>query len=249
MSNRVENKVAIITGATSGIGRSTAILFAKEGAKVVLAGRRENLGVELVEEIKSQGGKAVFVKADLTNKDDIKKLVKTAVDLYGRIDILINNAGTLTSYNFIEMDEVKDFDNIFNINVKSYFLLCKEVIPYMLENKKGSIVNTASIGTVVGVPNSVAYSASKGAVGQFTKSLAGEYAKSGIRVNAVLPGLTNSDMVPVGSEFEREAIKIVPMGRAASPDEIAPGFLYLASDESSFCTGTLLIIDGGATSL
>ncbi len=249
MAKRLDNKVAIITGATSGIGRAIAILFAQEGAEVICAGRRENLGKELTEEIKSQGGKAVFVRTDVTNKADIAKLVQTAVELHGRIDILINNAGILTSFNFIEMNEAKDFDEVFNTNVKAYFLLCKEVLPYMLEKKKGSIVNIASIASEIGIPFYAAYSASKGAVHMFTKSLAGEYAKSGVRVNEVLPGLTNSGMVPVGSALEKEAIKTVPMGRAAAPEEIALGVLYLASDEASFCTGTSLIIDGGATSL
>ncbi|NVN91432.1 MAG: glucose 1-dehydrogenase [Desulfuromonadales bacterium] len=249
MSKRLENKVAIITGATSGIGYATAILFAKEGAEVVLAGRRENLGNELVDKIKSQGGKAVFVKTDATKLDDLKHLVKTAADLHGRIDILVNNAGVLTAFNFTEMDEVKDFDTTFNLNVKSYFLLCKEVLPYMVEQRSGSIVNTASIGGIIGIPHCPAYSASKGAIVMFTKSLAGEYAKAGIRVNAILPGLTNSEMVPVGSDFEKEAIVGVPIGRAAAPEEIAAGTLFLASDESSFCVGTCLVVDGGATSV
>ncbi len=246
---RLDGKVAIITGATAGIGRATALLFAKEGAKVVLAARRENKGNELVDEIKSHGGEAFFVKTDVTKKGDLQRLAKTAADLHGHIDILVNNAGVLKTYNFIEMDEATDYDMIFDTNVRANFLLTKEVLPYMLAQKKGSIVNISSIGGEVGVPNHVSYSASKGAIRQFTKSLAGELAPTGIRVNAVLPGLTNSEMVPVGSDFENEAIKLVPMGRAATPDEIAPGILYLASDEASFCTGSLLTIDGGATAL
>lgn len=249
MAGRLADKVAIVTGATSGIGRATAVLFAKEGAKVVMAGRRENLGAEVVKEIAAFGGDAIFVKTDMTNKADIANIVKTTVDKYGRIDVLVNNAGVLTTFDFENMDEAKDFDAIFDTNVKGYFLLTQAVAPYMLKQGKGSIVNIASIGAEVGVPNNVAYSASKGAVRQFTRSLAGEYAKRGVRVNVIMPGLTNSGMVPVGSPFEKEAIKIVPMGRAASPEEIAPGILFFASDESSFCTGSSLVLDGGATAL
>ena len=249
MAGRLAGKVAIVTGSTSGIGRATAVLFAKEGARVVMAGRRENLGAEVEKEIRAAGGEAVFVRADMNDRADIARLVDTAVGKYGRVDILVNNAGVLTTFNFEDMDEEKDFDAIFATNVKGYFLLTKAVAPHMLKQGKGSVVNIASIGAEVGVPNNVSYSASKGAIRQFTRSLAGEYAKKGVRVNAVLPGLTNSGMVPVGSAFEQEAIKIVPMGRAAAPEEIAPGILFFASDESSFCTGSLLVMDGGATAL
>lgn len=247
MSGRLQNKVAIITGATSGIGRATAFLFAKEGASVIISGRRESLGNEVVEEIQSQGGEATFVQADLTIKEDMKRIVKTAVDCYGTIDILVNNAATVTNFNFLEMDEVKDFDIVFNTNVKAPFLLTKEVLPYLIEKKKGSIVNVASIGAEIAIPYRVTYSASKGAIRMFTKSLAGEMASKGIRVNAVLPGTTNTEMNPLDSEGYKEALKKYPMGRGAIPEEMAQGILYLASDESSFCTGSMLTIDGGRT--
>ncbi len=249
MAGRLEGKVAIITGTTSGIGRATAVLFAKEGAQVVAAGRRENLGKELVDEIKGNGGKAVFVKTDVTINADLKKLVKTAIDLHGRIDILVNNAGIGRVFNFIEMDEARDFDDVFNTNVKSYFMLSKEVLPYMLERKKGSIVNLGSVSSEVGIPRLVSYGATKGAVRQFTRSLAVELAKTGVRVNAVLPGATYSGMVQAGGEFEAIIKVVQPMGRVASPEEIAPAILFLASDEASFCTGTLLSVDGGETSI
>lgn len=247
MADRLKDKVAIITGATSGIGWATAVLFVKEGAKVVFAGRRDEKGKVLEEELKNLGGDVLFVKTDVTKKSDLDRLVKKTIDCFGRIDILVNNAGILTEYAFTDMDEEKDFDEIFNVNVKSYFLLTQKVLPYMLKQKKGAIVNTSSIGGEVGVPMHASYSASKGAVKMFTRSLAIEYANQGIRINSIMPGLTNSDMVPVGGEFEQMAVKLVPMGRAASPEEIAPGVLFLASDEASFCTGIHLIIDGGAT--
>ena len=244
MPGKLTDNVAIITGATSGIGRSTALLFAKEGAKLVLTGRREKLGQELVAEIAAVGGEAVFVTSDVTKSDDIKKIVATAIDRFGRIDILVNNAGVMRAFDFAQFDETTDFDEIFDTNVKAYFLTCREVIPHMLAAGKGSIVNTASIAGMIGVPNLTSYAASKGAILQLTKSLSGEYARRGIRVNAVVPGLTLTDMVP--GEFQDAAIQIVPMKRAATPDEIAPGYLFLASDDASFCTGTQLVMDGGA---
>lgn len=249
MSGRLNGKVAIVTGSTAGIGKATAELFAKEGAKVVVVGRREEKGQEVVNGIEKAGGEAFFVKTDITKNGDLKNLADSTIEKYGKIDILVNNAGTLSTFNFVEMDEDYDFDKTFQTNVKSYFMLCKEVIPYMLKNGKGSIVNLASIAAKLGVPMHAAYSASKGAVKQFTKSIAGEFALSGIRVNAVLPGLTNSEMVPVGSDFEKAQIDSVPMGRAGKPEEIAQGILFYASDESSFCTGSTLVIDGGHTAI
>lgn len=246
---KLTDKIAIITGATSGIGWATAKLFAAEGAKLVLAGRRQEKGDILVEEIEAAGGTALFIRTDVTLKSDIDALVKGAIDSYGRIDILVNNAGVLTTFDFVDMNEEIDYDRVFDTNVRAYFLLTQKVLPYMLKQSYGAIVNVASIASEVGVPNNVSYAASKGAVKQFTKSLAGELATTGIRVNMVMPGLTNSDMVPPGSAFENEAIKIVPMRRAAAPTEIAPGLLFFASEDSSFCTGASLVIDGGATSL
>ncbi|MCL2335943.1 MAG: SDR family oxidoreductase [Firmicutes bacterium] len=244
---RLDGKVAIITGATSGIGEAIARLFAKEGAKVVFSARRVEKGKKIEAEIRKAGGNAVFVKADVTKKEDIINLVTETLKLFNQIDILVNNAGLGRDFVFHEMDEVLHFDDIFNLNVKSYFLMSKEVIPHMLEKGKGSIINTASVAAEQGVPMNSSYSASKGAIKQFTRSLALEYAKSGIRVNAVLPGLTTTEQVPAGSKLESILLQAVPMGRAAQPDEIAPGYVYLASDESSFCTGTLLVIDGGIT--
>lgn len=247
MAGRLEGKVAIITGTTSGIGRATAVLFAKEGASVVLAGRRENLGKEVVDEIKGSGGSAVFVRTDVTDNRDLKKLVKTAIDLHGRVDILVNNAGMVRMFEFTEMDEEKDFDEVFNTNVKSYFMLTREVLPHMLERKKGAIVNVGSVSGVVGAPAIISYSATKGAVHQFTKSLAAKYARSGIRVNAVVPGATATGMVPKEGDFAQVVLASQPMGRVAAPEEIAPAILFLASDEASFCTGSLLTADGGET--
>jgi len=248
LSKRLDGKVAIVTGATSGIGEAVVKLFAKEGAKVVFSARRLEKGEAIKKQIQSEGGDVEFVKADATKLEDLKNIVAKTIASYGKIDILVNNTGLLLPYNSAEMDEEKHFDDIFNTNVKSFFLLTREVLPHMLKNGKGSIVNTASVGAEVGTPFHASYSASKGAVRQFTKSLALEFATQGIRVNAILPGLTTTEMAPAGGEFEANVLPAVPMARPAQPEEIASGYLFFASDESSYCTGSLLIMDGGLTS-
>lgn len=249
MSGRVEGKSIVLVGGTSGIGRATAKLLAKEGANLIFAGRSADKGKAIEEEIRKEGGKALFIKTDATNFDDLKALSDAAMEKNGKIDVLINNAGILHEYNMVDMDPVKDFDDIFNTNVKSYFMMIKYVLPHMLKAGKGSIINTASVAAIVGAPFHGSYAASKGAVAQFTKTLAVELAKQGVRVNAVLPGLTTSGMVPVSGSFEAAVLPGVPMGRTAQPEELAPAFLFLASDESSYCTGTLLLVDGGLTSI
>lgn len=249
MAGRLENKVAIVTGATSEIGRAIAVLFVKEGAKVVFAGRKEQHGQELEKELKAIDCDALFVRTDVTKIEDLQYLVNFTVEKYGRIDVLVNNAGIVPMNTSKDFDEIRDYEDIFNVNVKSYLIMCREVLPYMIRQQKGSIINTSVVGGEAAAFGIDSYAASKGAIKAFTRSLAGEYADQGIRVNSIMPGLIKSDMVPAESDAEKRAVHAIPMGRAASPDEIAFGFVYFASDESSFCTGSNLIIDGGAAAV
>jgi NAD(P)-dependent dehydrogenase (short-subunit alcohol dehydrogenase family) len=249
MAGRLDKKVAIITGATSGIGRAVADLFVKEGAKAVIAGHSEQNGLELECELQASGGDVLFVGTDVTKKEDLQYLVSVTIERYGRIDILVNNADVNSAYASAEFDEIRDYEEIFNVNLKSYLVLCREVLPHMIRQQKGSIINTSSAGSEISAPGIASYAAGKGAVKAFTRSLAGEYADQGIRVNAIMPGLSLTDSMPDGIDINSLAANTVPMGRAARPDEIANGFLFFASDESSFCTGSNLVIDGGATAL
>jgi len=247
MSGRLVGKSVIILGATSGIGEAVAHLFAREGGQVIFSGRRQEKGKAIEEAIRQEGGNATFVMADAAKAADLENLVAQTIKLNGKIDVLINNPGILIQYDSTDFDPVEHFDDIFTTNVKSYFLMAKYVLPHMLEKGKGSIVNTGSVASVVGTPFHASYAASKGAVKQFTLSLALEYATRGIRVNAVFPGLTTSEMVPVNGSFEAAVLPTVPMGRTAQGSEIAPAFLFFASDESSYCTGSWLVVDGGLT--
>lgn len=245
--NRLNGKVAIITGATSGIGAAMADLFAAEGAKVVFIGRREDRGRAVEQEIQQAGNEATFVRGDVTVRSDVENLVAQTIEQHGRIDILVNNAGLGSAFKLHEMDVDKDFDAIFDLNIKAYFITCRLVIPHMLKQKGGSIINVSSIGSISGIPLRSSYAASKGAVNQLTRSIAVEYARDNIRCNAILPGLTTTDAVPVGSAKEKAALAIVPMERAASPREIAQAAIFFASDECPFCSGALLVIDGATT--
>lgn len=248
MSGRLAGKVAVITGATSGIGKASVKLFAEEGAKVVFAGRREEKGKAVEEELTTLGMDVTFVKADITVSEDRANLISTAVDTYGRIDILFNNAGISIPKRFedLTMDE---YDQIMDLNMRSYFAVCKLVVPLMVINGGGSIINTSSAGGIVGSPLMTPYNASKGAVRLFTKGLAAEVAEQNIRVNALMPGLTATEKKTGGDEFMALAAAGIPMKRAADPKEIAYGALFLASDESSYMTGSELIIDGGFTAV
>ncbi|MCL2601967.1 MAG: SDR family oxidoreductase [Treponema sp.] len=242
---RLENKVAIITGATSGIGKAMAVLFAAEGAKVVFAGRRVEQGKAVEKEIQSAGNTAFFCQADVGKKADLQALVDFTIGKFGRIDVLCNNAGILFTAEFTEMDLEKDFDRTMDINVKSYISLMQLVIPHMKKTGGGSIVNTASIGAVQALPMNVSYSVSKAAVKHLTESTAVRYARDKIRVNAICPGLTYSEMVEKGNAFDQHMMPLIPLGRGAEAVEIAQGALFLASDDSSYCVGVSLIMDGG----
>lgn len=245
---RLKNKIAIITGGGTGIGLSCARLFGKEGAQSVIFGRREDRLHDAVAEI---GDTALAVSGDITRNEDIKRLVKTTVNTHGRVDILINNAGVFTGSPVHEMQD-SDWDTTLNINLTGVFKLTREVLPHMMQQQSGSLIHISSILGLVATPNVAAYNTSKGALNQFSRSLAVEYGSSGIRSNAVCPGLIATEMTEElmnDKELMQEWSKNYPIGRFGQPDDIAQACLFLASDESSFVTGTLLPVDGGYTAL
>lgn len=251
--NLFANKVALVTGGTSGIGSATAIAFAKEGAKVVLAGRRQTEGDQVVATIKKNGGEATFVRTDVAKESDVAALVQKAVSTYGRLDAAFNNAGIEGDLNKQTPEQTaENFRSVMDINVLGVLLSMKYQIPAMLKNGGGAIVNTSSIGGVVGFSGAGVYVASKHAVIGLTKSAALEYAKQGIRVNAILPGGVITPMLDrfvggVGSDFFKMLESMHPIGRAGTPDEIAAAVLWLCSSQASFVTGQSLAADGGFT--
>lgn len=245
---RLDNKITIITGGGSGIGLSCARVFSQEGAKVVIFGRRKNLLEDATREI---GVNITAVSGDITRKEDIQRLVETTVNTYGRVDILVNNAGIFTGAPLHEMKD-DDWDTALNVNMTSVFKLTREVLPHMIRQKSGNIINISSILGLIAVPNTAAYNVSKGGLNQFTRSLAVEYGPSGIRSNAICPGLIATEMTAELMEDEdlmREWRKSYPIGRFGQPEDIARACLFLAGDESSFVTGAMLPVDGGFTAL
>lgn len=253
MANRLNGKIAVITGAATGIGKQGAILFAKEGAKVVIADLDEAGGCRAVDEIKANGGEAVFVRTNVIDPDQVDALMHAAKKAYGRIDILYNNAA-VNLYGKLTDTQVDDWDRVMAVNVKSVFLCAKAAIPVMKETGGGTIVNTASAAAIVGLRNLAVYTASKGAVLQLTKNMALDYAADHIRVNAICPGVTATEMTlkMIATSADPAATKARydsgrPLGRMANPIEIAQAALFLASDESSYMTGAHLVVDGGYT--
>lgn len=244
-----EGKVVLVTGGTSGIGQETARQFAQQGARVVIAGRREAEGTAVVEAIRSAGGEAVFVKTDVTQESDVKQLVEQTLQHFGRLDIAFNNAGVEQVAPVIEFDE-SAYRHVFDINVLGVFFSQKYEIPAMLKSGGGVIVNTSSIVGHIGMPGAAIYIASKHAVEGITKTTALELAGQGIRVNAVAPGAVATDMIDrfagvEGSENREYLAAQHPLGRLARAEEIAAAVLYLASDAASFTTGISLPVDGG----
>ena len=247
---RLEGKVALISGGARGQGAAEAKLFAGEGAKVVFGDILDDLGKQVEAEIHEVGGEALYIHLDVTNAADWASAVEAAVSRYGRLDVLVNNAGITIRKNVEDTTE-EDWDRIMAINAKGVFLGTKQAIPAMRESGGGSIVNISSIAGLVGSPYSGAsYAATKGAVRLFTKATAIQYAKEGIRCNSVHPGLLETPMTQdmlADAAHREERTQRIPLGRVGTAEDIAYGVLYLASDEASFVTGSELVIDGGAT--
>jgi NAD(P)-dependent dehydrogenase (short-subunit alcohol dehydrogenase family) len=249
MTKELEGKVALVTGGTSGIGRETAVLFAKAGAKVVVAGRREVEGQESVELVRAVGEDSLFVKTDVSKASEVEGLVQKTVEKFGRLDVAFNNAGTEGVYAPIVRQSEEDFDQTISINLKGVWLCVKYEVRQMLkQGSGGAIVNMASVLGLVGSVGTSAYSASKHGVIGLTKTAALENATRGIRVNAVCPGFIETPMsdrtlrVPAAHKF---AVSCHPMGRLGKPTEVAEAVLWMCSDRASFMTGQLLGLDGG----
>jgi NAD(P)-dependent dehydrogenase (short-subunit alcohol dehydrogenase family) len=248
---RLKGKVAVVTGGARGIGRASAILFAKEGAKVMVADNRSDLGRETARLIEETGGQAHFLLTDVTDEAQVKAMVDDTVARWRRLDILLNNAG-IVLVKFLEDTTAAEWDRVMSVNLKSIFLAVKHVVPHMRRQRAGVILNTASINSFIGQFKLPVYSASKGAVLLLTKSLALDYGGDNIRVNCICPGITDTPMLrehleassdPAAAMRERQAR--VPLGRFLTPQDIARAALYLVSDESDGVTGIAHVVDGG----
>jgi NAD(P)-dependent dehydrogenase (short-subunit alcohol dehydrogenase family) len=252
---RLDGKVAIVTGGGSGMGRASAILFAKEGAKLVVAGRRAEKIEETVSMIRKVGGEAISVKTDVSKTEDVKNMVKTTIDTYGKLDILLNNAG-IVEQESVPMHEVKeeDFDKVVAINLKGVFLCMKYAIPEMLKTGGGSIVNQGSNSCIQGAPCLSSYSASKGGVASLSRAAAMDYLRQNIRINWTMPGLIPTPLITQElTKGDKKALKKLeakqPLGRFGTEEEIANLALFLASDESSYITATGIRVDGALSQL
>jgi len=249
--DRLKGKRALITGAASGIGRATALLFAREGAAVSVVDLDVEGGRSVVSRIQVEGGRAIFVRGDVARAADCESAVQNTVSALGGLDILFNNAGIVRRATVLELSE-EEWDQVMAVNVKSAFLLCKYAIPVMVQAGGGAIVNAASGWGLVGGPRAVSYCASKGAIVQLTKAMAIDHGPQNIRVNCVCPGDTDTSMLRAEAEQLGEPVDRFlgqaadrPLGRIGTPEDIAQAVLYLASDAASYVTGTALVVDGG----
>ena len=243
---RLKDKTAIITGGGSGIGLATARAFCKEGAKVILFGRRKEKLVSAANEL---GDSVLIVQGDMTHNDDLDQLINKTLNNFKGIDILVNSAGL---FNGAPLHEISDsqWDEMMDINIRSVFQLTRRVLPIMMAQKSGSIVHISSILGLIAVPQVAAYNVSKGALNQFSRSIAVEYGPYGIRSNSICPGLIETDMTAdlmKDTSLMQEWSKEYPIGRFGKPEDVASACLFLASEESSFITGTVLPVDGGFT--
>lgn len=248
---RLQDKVALITGGNSGIGQTSAALFAREGARVIIAARHAERAESVVQNIRQQGGTAHFLALDVRQADQCQRVVEETLALHGRLDILVNNAGIILRNRPVLKTSFEEWDDTFDTNVKGAFYMSKGALPHLIQ-ARGSIVNVSSYMGLVGAAGLAAYCASKGALVQLTRAMALDHAPDGVRVNCVCPGSTQTPMIEAAWEqFGPGAEQLWkakhPLGRIARPDEVASAILYLASAESSFITGVALPVDGGIT--
>ncbi len=255
LNGRLEGKTALITGGSSGIGLATALLFAKEGAKVAIASRSADKGRSAIAKIQSfsHNEEHIYIRADASKPEDAKRMVQAVIRKFKRLDILFCNAGINMIRPVIEMSEA-DWNNVIRNNLTSSFLTCKYSLPHMIKRRRGSIICNASTNSLVGRPNFGAYGASKGAILIFAKCLALEMAQFNIRVNCVCPSTIETDMVLQGwiesgnpRKMRKARLRLHPIGRLGTPEDVARAVLFLATDESSFITGTQIVVDGGYT--
>jgi NAD(P)-dependent dehydrogenase (short-subunit alcohol dehydrogenase family) len=247
---KLSNKVAVITGATDGIGLATTLAYVKEGAKVVLVGRDEAKGKSALAKAKEHG-EAVYFKADVSNSSQVKTVVDETIKRYGRIDVLVNNAAVVHAGTILNTSETT-WDYLIDVNLKGVFLCCKLVIPHMQKQGGGAIINIGSINALMAMENEAAYDASKGGVLMLTKAIALDFAKSNIRANCICPGAIETAMLnislnaaPNPSKAREWTIQRHPVGRLGRPEEVAEVAVFLASDSSSFMTGAAIPVDGG----
>ena len=247
MEKIFKNKVAIVTGGSFGIGRAAAILFAQKGAQVAIVDCIEDK--ETLDAIKSSGGEAIFIKCDISKEEEVKSMVEKTISTFGRLDFAFNNAGIEGLSAITHECTTENWDKVIGVNLKGAWLCMKYEIPYMLKQKKGSIVNTASVAGLVGFQGIPAYTASKHALNGLTKSAALEYAKLGIRINSVCPGVIKTPMVDrftgKKKEVEQQFENQEPIGRMGQPEEVAEAVCWLCSDSASFVTGINMAVDGG----
>ncbi len=246
---RLQNRVALITGAGSGIGRATALRLALEGAKIVVVDWNDKTGAETVELVKAQGGDAIFVHADISQVADTERIVTEAVRAYGQLNILVNNAAVMLEKTVIDTTEA-DWDRIVGVNLKGTFFCAKyAILQFRRQGRGGNIVNMASVNSFFAEGGIAAYCTTKGGILQFTRALAMDHSAEGIRVNAVCPGWIetpmNANFFALGPHIREQAAKLHAIGRIGHPEEVANAVLYLVSDEASFVTGAMFTIDGG----
>jgi NAD(P)-dependent dehydrogenase (short-subunit alcohol dehydrogenase family) len=248
MRKQLEGKITLVTGASSGIGRATALVFAREGAKVIIADLDEKGGQETIARVKAVGSEAIFVKTDVSRAMDVEALVRKTLEAYGRLDCAVNNAGTANEWGLLHEASEETWDHVIHINLKGVWLCMKYEIPPMLKQGGGVIVNISSIMGLVGHIHKPIYAASKHGVIGLTKSAALQYAKFGIRVNAVCPGWIRTPITESrlnDPESRERMIATIPLGRVGSPEEVAEAVVWLCSEAASFVTGHTLLVDGG----